>query len=722
MPGTITSSTVEIEFVSGTWTDVSAYLVGEDAMGGQRGRPSEFEDAAAATWSLILRNDDGRFTPDNPTSPYYPNVTRRKRIRVKLVKGSTYTRHVGYITAWDVSFPDDDSTTGVVTVSSLDVLSVMDTRILDSDWVEQGRRNARVNSTWSDAFIATGVGTQTLELRNAGWMVSGTPAGRLTLVPSKLSTVPTYDFETPDDLFIEGNVVLTPDTSTHVGYVLKYVPGGTVQNLDLWIKVPSGSGSVPITGTYGVMDLWAGTSALASIRIRNNGGAAALALYDSTSTLLATFPVNGVTNGNIADDTWHRLTVQTNGTTLTTSDVFLDGVGYVGNSFDLRTLTRAYVGGGLTANSDGKQKDCTTLRVAGFGALGYRQGISVSYARTGQTCTASARWGEIAGYLQDMIPSAMLWGSDNRTIARKSIIGRSALDVMQEVALTTGGVFYCEPDGTRTVLYQPDNVRPATPGITLDLEADVEGSPQATSSVDSVPTSVTVTCPSGTITVGSTVDVGRNDSIDTCAQNTDNAALPGQQRLVASTRLRISQITVDLTDAANDLWASFLDPSVLFPTQRIRITGLPSAVFGYTWTDVYVQGWNEQHTVRSSVFTLDCSPADAPVEGRYDDATFGRYSAGSTMTVTGGTCVGSTGTGTLVVTTSGTNPTLSTSAGSYPMDLDWNGERVTITSAPASSVSPQTVTVTARGVAPSVARTHAAGETLDVWSSAAYAI
>jgi hypothetical protein len=92
------------------------------------------------------------------------------------------------------------------------------------------------------------------------------------------------------------------------------------------------------------------------------------------------------------------------------------------------------------------------------------------------------------------------------------------------------------------------------------------------------------------------------------------------------------------------------------------------------------------------------------------------------MTVTSGTAVGTTSTGTIVVTTTASNPTWSTTAGDWPQDLDWNGERVTVTAAPAGSSSPQTLTITARGVAPRVARVHSAGEPVDVWTGAGWTI
>jgi hypothetical protein len=125
---------------------------------------------------------------------------------------------------------------------------------------------------------------------------------------------------------------------------------------------------------------------------------------------------------------------------------------------------------------------------------------------------------------------------------------------------------------------------------------------------------------------------------------------------------------------------------------------------------------------------LSTVPADDPVEGTWETDLRGRWSATpGSMTVTGGTALAGTGTGTLVVTIAGTaaeNPAFSTVAGDYPMTIDWNGELVTVTSAPAAaSGSPrtQTLTVTARGVAPSLARLHASGETIDVALGATWA-
>jgi hypothetical protein len=110
--------------------------------------------------------------------------------------------------------------------------------------------------------------------------------------------------------------------------------------------------------------------------------------------------------------------------------------------------------------------------------------------------------------------------------------------------------------------------------------------------------------------------------------------------------------------------------------------------------------------------------ADAPPEARYDDATYGRYSAGTSMTLT--SSITNSGTSVSITTAAG-KPTLTTNASMYPLDLVIDGERVTVASAPAGSSSPQTVTVT-RGVAPTVAVAHSAGAQIDVWYAATYAL
>jgi hypothetical protein len=57
---------------------------------GPGGRTTEFDDVGPSTCTLVLRNDDGRFTPDSAGSPYYPDVIEGRRLRVTVIKSDTY--------------------------------------------------------------------------------------------------------------------------------------------------------------------------------------------------------------------------------------------------------------------------------------------------------------------------------------------------------------------------------------------------------------------------------------------------------------------------------------------------------------------------------------------------------------------------------------------------------------------------------------------------------
>jgi hypothetical protein len=74
-----------------TWTDVSRYVdVGAQGVTITRGAADELSEIQPGTASLLLDNSDGRFTPGNSASPYYPFVRRNTPIRIAV--GITPTR------------------------------------------------------------------------------------------------------------------------------------------------------------------------------------------------------------------------------------------------------------------------------------------------------------------------------------------------------------------------------------------------------------------------------------------------------------------------------------------------------------------------------------------------------------------------------------------------------------------------------------------------------
>ena len=107
---------------SRTWTDITQYVEAQHAMSIEYGRADEVStvDANRLT-GLVLDNRDGRFTLDNASSPYYPNVKVGRPIRVTAtIGGVTSVRFTGYVDQWPVAWPggDDAYATAAITASS----------------------------------------------------------------------------------------------------------------------------------------------------------------------------------------------------------------------------------------------------------------------------------------------------------------------------------------------------------------------------------------------------------------------------------------------------------------------------------------------------------------------------------------------------------------------------------------------------------------------------
>ena len=101
-----TSPSIEISFdwqndptsVTQTWTDITPYVVSYSR---QPVRTNEFDQPPPATATVVLRNDDNRFTPDNPAGPYFGGLKKFRRIRVRCQwAGVTYNRFWGYVQDW----------------------------------------------------------------------------------------------------------------------------------------------------------------------------------------------------------------------------------------------------------------------------------------------------------------------------------------------------------------------------------------------------------------------------------------------------------------------------------------------------------------------------------------------------------------------------------------------------------------------------------------------
>lgn len=91
-----------------TWTDITRYTDTVRGVAISRGASDELSETQPGTATLRLDNADGRFTPGNSSSPYYPNVRRNTPLRVSVAVMPTLSGSAPYPMAMLGDTFDDD--------------------------------------------------------------------------------------------------------------------------------------------------------------------------------------------------------------------------------------------------------------------------------------------------------------------------------------------------------------------------------------------------------------------------------------------------------------------------------------------------------------------------------------------------------------------------------------------------------------------------------------
>lgn len=142
---------------------------------------------------------------------------------------------------------------------------------------------------------------------------------------------------------------------------------------------------------------------------------------------------------------------------------------------------------------------------------------------------------------------------------------------------------------------------------------------------------------------------------------------------------------------------------------RILLKGLPGKTYGYNDIDLFIEGYTE--TIDAVTWRIDlfCSAGGPYQVAQLGSATNGHLDPASCV-LAGGGWNGSAGT--FTTTTTG-GPLLTTNGADFPVDINLNGQRVTISGVSGAS-NPQTVTVSVASVN-GVVKSHPAGEALSLW-------
>lgn len=725
------STLVELD-LDGVWTDISAYCRVDGGVAQiTRGRQDEQAAPSPAQCVVKLNNKDGRFSPRNPTGPYYGLIKRNTPLRVTVTAGAAdpSVRFVGEVARWPVSWA----------LSEADV------------WVSVTANGLRRRLSQGQTPLRGALERAISALPNlvAYWPMDD-PNGSTTFA-SAVNGVAAMTVQPP--VAFGGDTTHFP---AHPGMPVinggsayaefPYTAAGEVQ-ARVFAYVPSG-----LSGTGGNL--------ISVYFTGGNIGRVSLDVIQSTGVLfLQMWDLNGVYVGGSGFvgptasilDTPVRLTmaVKQNGANvdMRVDLTAMDGsnTSYTG-SMNSKTLGSAYLAmvaappylpaysaiTGITLGHFTVQDDWTSTGDLVTGI----PGVSALDAYTGE-----AAFDRITRLSTEEGITVYAGGpSTNGGAAMGPQRPGTLLDLLDEAALVDGGILTEQIDALAFVYTLRDDLYNQVPTAVMDYAGRDLAVLEPVEDDQRTVNDLTVTRTGGSSaryvrtdgplsTAPPPVGIGRYDSALELNVETD-AQLPDQ----ASWRVwlgtvdepRYPAIGMDLIKATDPFPTGDLDALLaLREGHAVQVDNPPAFAGAPDDIRQLVAGWREvigTHVYEMVLCGIPATPYDVGVYDDEGDGTYpgltlepgSRYSPDECVTAE---ALDATETA-IDVTTTG--PIWTTDPAEYPLDLNIGGERITAGGCTGSTAS-QTFTGCTRSVN-GVVKTHAAGAEVALWQPARYAL
>lgn len=611
---------VEIAFASAadavtpSWTDVTAYLHFPAGVSISHGRQDEMAQVGTGTSAFVLDNTDGRFTPGNPASPYYPNVKLRRKVRISWrdpnVGTGPYTdRFVGYVDDWDTSHPYGSSLFAACRVSASDRVKRLSAVPGLLSHIEQEFMADHPVAYWplgdnNPVTPRESIGNyprvSPMVIRHSGG--GGTLAWNGTGPANDGLTAP----------------IFTPASASD-GYWLSADSAGFSPSMtataECAVNTTSATGRI-LALTYG---LWYADVVLSAgyAQVRINYGSPPVAAVTTSTAYLA--------DGN----THHvAISVQAAQTVL-----YVDGAAVA-----TAVLAQAVNWSQVRAAGDGENGilfGCTIAHIAVYDGLLSAARILEHAKAVLNGCSQDTPGGRIARYAGWVgVPTGELnlAAGDEPAVGPVDTTGKSPWAAMQLVATTEGGVLFVNRSGMLTLTARSARFNTSS-AMTLSVASEQVGPGIRPLCNDARVINVAAVSCLGFETVvtdaTSVADFGEYRASITTAHVSTVAVQSYAAWLVAKYKdpaTRIEDLSIDLqTDSVSLASALALEIG-----SRITVTGLPSA-FPASTMDVIVEGWREDISPDSWDLALSTSPADLTVYWQLGVA--GRTELGVTTTL-----------------------------------------------------------------------------------------
>lgn len=686
---------VEVEFVAGVWTDVTADYDNNAGFTFQVGRTSPSSQAQTSSVGLQLRNDKGKYTPfvqvlsDGTASTTYPNVVPRKRLRISTSSG---VRWLGYIKSL-VPNTNGFSGASMCVINAADVMDRLSRFSLMSPIRQEISAEPFLWAFWP----LTEPSGSTTAADQSGYR-------NTTLsIPTALANQAALTFGDDGPGSGDGTGVRFAPTAANSGQVLATPtnlrqfpdpPSYTAATFEMWINPGVTRPS------------WGGTSGETFFFAQNDDnpsiGFLQLWLLSGTLHFVDGTSAGGLAGPNLSDGAWHHIVLTRSTTGANAWKLYVDNALVGSANQGVNYVTTFNLGDAVAPGLNG-----TPGRYQG------NMGYVAVYATSLSTTRIAAHYNAGHGWVGETVDARIIrfltvagltasdWSipASTVTLGTYSQDGKDVLSAVQDAVASegAGAVFYVK-GGVAT--FQSRTFRkPTTPVLTVAAGSDDDAAGFVPSVDDStLVNQVTVTRSSAsggdsTQTVGATTGEIWSQSVTTYTQ-TDDDALNLAQSIIAANDTpgwRLPKITVDLLTATHNFYGTLQNIDI---GDRIRMTGLVAGQAPASQVDVIVEGWTETVNVGTYKVVFDTSPADNPAMFIWQDATYGDWQPLTDCALNAAI----TSSATTVVIKSPTGPAFTTSAGAYPLTIQVGGEQITLNSAPGGSTSPQTFTGVTRGV------------------------
>lgn len=682
-------------FLGGTWTDITAD-VADDGVTITRGRQDESRQPEPSRMSLRLRSLAGKYSPRNPSSPYYGQIGRNTPIRVSTTPtagGTQFFRFWGEVAEWPQAWTVKGEPS--VTIECAGVMRKL----------AQGSSPLRSPFYRAVATIGSNlVGYWPMEDGSDASQLAGYGTAKPMTIAAGSPTLAGYGG------FRGSEAIPMLGTGRFLATVPGYSSSGTAQVrfLTAWpVSTPNGAviARIKASGTLGWVDL-----------VYSTGGAITVNVYSDAGTLLTTntigFALTGLNKIRMSFDM-----TQSGGNinwTIGTVEATSTGGSFFSGSTTGVTLGRIT---SVELNPNG-------VNLAGLpvGHLTVEKAITSLFAVSQQVMNGYKGERADVRITRLCTENGLTASITSSSVGDITLLGQqgvdSLLDLLREAATSDGGILFERRTSANLGYRTLEGMWSSTPtaviaytGNLLDLEPvdDDQATRNKVTVTRAGGSSATVEDTTSTL---STAAVGVYDDDVTLSLNSDAQAQRKAEWAVhigTTDEARYPTIGLDLAHPTFRANTGLRDDILTVDVgHTIRITGLPVWLPPFPIRAI-VQGYTETITPHSWRIEWNTVPASPYRVAKYGTAG-DRWSAEGTVTAA---TLNATAT-TFTVVPPGRAKWTSVDG---PYDIVINGEQMTVTNVNAAGTG-MTVVRSVNGVV----KTHAAGSAVALLDPVVYGV